>query len=207
MGFFWTIDVLVVALAITWRYLGSYMANVFEGRVRYFAWAERPFYRMLGTSPDQEQTWKRYATSAVIFSGVMVLVGYLLLRLGAGPEQPVEGALGPAEEMHPSLEDGRHVGTQVPPGDPQQDHQDDDGPEEAHLELLGLEHRDAEIDEHHDGDAEQDALGDGHTRSRAQIRASPIRANPMMPSTTRKSAMEPVSAPCSQQVLNGASGV
>ena len=35
MGFFWTIVALVVALGITWRYLGSYMAAVFEGRVRY----------------------------------------------------------------------------------------------------------------------------------------------------------------------------
>ena len=69
MGFFWTIVVLVVALGITWRYLGSYMAAVFEGRVHYLAWAERPFYRLLGTGPDQEQTWKRYAGSLVIFSG------------------------------------------------------------------------------------------------------------------------------------------
>jgi len=98
MGFFWTIAILVVALAITWRFLGSYMADVFEGRVRYLAWAERPFYRMLGTSPDQEQTWKRYAASAVIFSGVMVLVGYLLLRIqGSLPLNPQHfGAVPPA---------------------------------------------------------------------------------------------------------------
>ena len=30
MGFFWTIVVLVILLGITWRYLGSYMAAVFE---------------------------------------------------------------------------------------------------------------------------------------------------------------------------------
>ena len=42
MGFFWTIVVLVVALGITWRYLGSYMAAVFDGRVHFLAWAERP---------------------------------------------------------------------------------------------------------------------------------------------------------------------
>ncbi|HUI05050.1 MAG TPA: potassium-transporting ATPase subunit KdpA [Acidimicrobiales bacterium] len=98
MGYFWTIAVLVVALAITWRFLGSYMADVFEGRVRYLAWAERPFYRMLGTSPDQEQTWKRYAASAVIFSGIMILVGYLLLRIqGSLPINPQHfGAVPPA---------------------------------------------------------------------------------------------------------------
>ena len=64
MDFSWTIVVLVIALGLTWRFLGSYMAAVFEGRVHYLAWAERPFYRLLGTGPDHEQTWKRYAELA-----------------------------------------------------------------------------------------------------------------------------------------------
>ena len=51
MGFALTIITLVVALGITWRYLGSYMAAVFDGRVHYLAWAERPVYRLLGTEP------------------------------------------------------------------------------------------------------------------------------------------------------------
>ena len=55
MGFFWTIVVLIITLGLAWRYLGSYMAAVFDGRVHYLAWAERPFYRLLGTSPDKEQ--------------------------------------------------------------------------------------------------------------------------------------------------------
>ncbi|MDE3203236.1 MAG: potassium-transporting ATPase subunit KdpA [Acidobacteriota bacterium] len=89
MGLFWTIVVLVVALGITWRYLGSYMAGVFEGRVRYLAWAERPFYRVIGTAPEQEQTWKRYAGSLVIFSALFLGFGYLLLRLqGSLPLNP-----------------------------------------------------------------------------------------------------------------------
>src|ERR1039457_6369927 len=89
MGFFWTIVVLVVALGLAWRYLGSYMAAVFDGRVHYLAWAERPFYRLLGTSPEQEQNWKRYAGSTVIFSGTFVAFGYLLLRIqGSLPLNP-----------------------------------------------------------------------------------------------------------------------
>jgi len=98
MGFFWTIVVLVIALGITWRYLGSYMAAVFDGRVHYLAWAERPFYRLLGTSPDKEQTWKRYAGSAIIFSGSFLAIGYLLLRIqGSLPLNPQHfGALPPA---------------------------------------------------------------------------------------------------------------
>jgi K+-transporting ATPase ATPase A chain len=100
MGFFWTIVVLVVALGITWRYLGSYMAAVFDGRVHYLAWLERPFYRLLGTGPEREheQTWKRYAGSLVIFSAAFLAFGYLLLRIqGSLPLNPQHfGAVGPA---------------------------------------------------------------------------------------------------------------
>ena len=100
MGFFWTLLALVVALGITWRYLGSYMAAVFEGRVHYLAWAERPFYRLLRTSPEpeHEQSWKRYAASAVIFSGAFVAFGFLLLRIqGSLPMNPQHlGAVPPA---------------------------------------------------------------------------------------------------------------
>src|SRR5271165_1606313 len=98
MGFTWSIVVLVVALGLAWRYLGSYMAAVFEGRVHYLSWAERPFYRALGTGPDQEQTWKRYAGSLVIFSAAFVAVGYLLMRVqGSLPLNPQHlGAVPPA---------------------------------------------------------------------------------------------------------------
>jgi len=89
MGFTWTIVTLVVALGLTWRYLGSYMAAVFDGRVHFLAWAERPVYRALGTGPDQEQSWKRYATSMVIFSAVAMGVTYLIIRIqGSLPLNP-----------------------------------------------------------------------------------------------------------------------
>ena len=39
MDFAWTIVALVVVLAIAWRFLGSYMAAVFEGRVRWLVWS------------------------------------------------------------------------------------------------------------------------------------------------------------------------
>ena len=98
MNFTWTIVVLVVLLAITWRYLGSYMAAVFDGRVHFFGFAERPIYRMLGTGPDHEQTWKRYASSMVIFSVVSIGVTYLLIRIqGSLPLNPQHlGAVSPA---------------------------------------------------------------------------------------------------------------
>ncbi len=98
MGFTWTIIVLVIALGLTWRYLGSYMEAVFDGRVHFFRWAERPVYRALGTSPEQEQTWKRYAGATIIFSAAFIGVGYLLLRIqGSLPLNPQHfGAVGPA---------------------------------------------------------------------------------------------------------------
>jgi potassium-transporting ATPase potassium-binding subunit len=98
MGFFFTIVTLVIALGLTWRYLGSYMAAVFEGRVHYLAWAERPVYRVLGTSPEQEQTWKRYAGSMVIFSAIAISITYLIIRIqGSLPLDPQHlGAVSPA---------------------------------------------------------------------------------------------------------------
>jgi K+-transporting ATPase ATPase A chain len=89
MGLTWTIVTLVIALAITWRYLGSYMAAVFDGRVRFLAWAEQPVYRLLRTSPEREQTWKRYAGATVIFSAVTVGMTYLIIRIqGSLPLNP-----------------------------------------------------------------------------------------------------------------------
>jgi K+-transporting ATPase ATPase A chain len=98
MGLTWTIVTLVIALGITWRYLGSYMAAVFEGRVHFLGSIERPMYRLLGTSPEQEQNWKRYAGSMVIFSTIAMVVTYVIIRLqGSLPFNPQHfGAVGSA---------------------------------------------------------------------------------------------------------------
>ena len=98
MGFFWTIVVLVVLLALAWRYLGAYMVAVFEGRVTFLGFIERPIYALLGTSPEKEQTWRRYAGSVVVFSGLSFGITYLILRVqGSLPLNPQHfGAVGPA---------------------------------------------------------------------------------------------------------------
>jgi K+-transporting ATPase ATPase A chain len=98
MGFFWTIVVLVIALGLCWRFLGSYMVAVYEGRVHYLGFIERPIYRLLGTSPEKEQTWKRYATSLVVFSGLSIGITYAILRFqGSLPLNPQHlGAVPPA---------------------------------------------------------------------------------------------------------------
>ena len=89
MGFTWTIIALVIALAVTWRYLGSYMAAVFEGRVHFLGWVERPVYRLLKTDPEQEQSWKRYAGAMVVFSAVSIVFTYVIIRIqGSLPLNP-----------------------------------------------------------------------------------------------------------------------
>jgi len=89
MGFFLTLLTLVVLLGVTWRYLGSYMEAVFNGRVHFLGFVEKPIYRLLGTSPSQEQTWKRYAGALVVFSAVSIAFTYVILRIqGSLPLNP-----------------------------------------------------------------------------------------------------------------------
>src|ERR1700728_112219 len=74
------------------------MVSVYEGRIHFLGFIERPIYRLLGTSPDKEQTWRRYAGSVVVFSGLSIGITYLILRLqGSLPLNPQHfGAVGPA---------------------------------------------------------------------------------------------------------------
>ena len=51
MGFTWTIITLVIALGITWRYLGSYMAAVFDGRVHFLGMGRAT--RLPGSARDR----------------------------------------------------------------------------------------------------------------------------------------------------------
>jgi potassium-transporting ATPase potassium-binding subunit len=96
MGYFWTILTLAVALGLSWRYLGAYMVGVFEGRITFLGFIERPIYALLGTGPDREQSWKRYAASVVVFSGLSFAITYAILRLqGSLPLNPQHfGAVG-----------------------------------------------------------------------------------------------------------------
>ena len=104
MGYFFTLLALFVTLGLTWRYLGSYMAAVFDGRVHFLRFLERPIYRVLGTSPSHEQSWKRYAGALIVFSGVSFAFTYAILRLqGSLPLNPQHfGAVGPALSFNTS---------------------------------------------------------------------------------------------------------
>ncbi len=98
MDFLWTIVALAVVLGLAWRFLGSYLAAVYDGRVAYLGWLERPIYRALRVDPEVEQSWQRYAASVVVFSGVAILLTYLVERLqGSLPLDPQHlGAVAPA---------------------------------------------------------------------------------------------------------------
>src|SRR5580693_4925790 len=74
------------------------MVAVFDGRVHFLGFIERPIYALLGTSPEKEQTWRRYAGSVVVFSGLSIGITYLILRVqGSLPLNPQHfGAVGPA---------------------------------------------------------------------------------------------------------------
>jgi K+-transporting ATPase ATPase A chain len=79
------IVVYVIALLILTPLLGSYMARVYEGEqvllARWFGFAERGFYRLLRTSPDEEQDWKGYGTSVLVFSLLFLISLFVLLRV------------------------------------------------------------------------------------------------------------------------------
>jgi K+-transporting ATPase ATPase A chain len=61
------------------------MAKVYNGDSfllsRWFGFAERGFYRLLRTSPDEEQDWKGYGVSVLVFSLAFIVPLYALLRL------------------------------------------------------------------------------------------------------------------------------
>src|SRR5450631_1582405 len=80
---------LVVLTALT-PPLGGYMARVYQGRRVLLsplaAPVERVLYRVLRVAPREEQDWKAYARSMLVFSFASWLVLYLVLRTqGAHP--------------------------------------------------------------------------------------------------------------------------
>jgi K+-transporting ATPase ATPase A chain len=74
---------LVVLTALAYP-LGAYMARVYSGTLRLprlLAAPERGFYRLMGTRVEEEQGWKPYAVTALVFMAVFAVLLYLLQRL------------------------------------------------------------------------------------------------------------------------------
>ena len=74
----------LILLALT-PLLGSYMTRVYEGDgvllAHWFGFAERAFYRLLRTSPEDEQNWREYARSVLWLSILFLIPLYVLLRV------------------------------------------------------------------------------------------------------------------------------
>jgi K+-transporting ATPase ATPase A chain len=76
---------LVILVLIT-KPLGIYLSQVLDQKGK--TWLDKVVkpleqftYKLLGLNPEQEQSWKWYAFSMLIFSGVSVLFTYLILRI------------------------------------------------------------------------------------------------------------------------------
>ncbi|MGH9129147.1 MAG: potassium-transporting ATPase subunit KdpA [Acidimicrobiales bacterium] len=81
MKLFATIAVMVVLVGLIWRYLGSYMVSVYEGRAHWLGFVERPLYRAMRVDPEVEQGWRRYAGAVIGYSVVALALTYAILRL------------------------------------------------------------------------------------------------------------------------------
>ena len=96
------IAVFVLAVGVTIRPLGGYMAWVFSGQCtsnRFLGLFERVFFRVACVDPSSEQNWLNYAVALLIFNlaGMILLFAILILQ-GAMPFNPQH--LGP---MAPDL--------------------------------------------------------------------------------------------------------
>ncbi|MBK9747933.1 MAG: potassium-transporting ATPase subunit KdpA [Chloroflexi bacterium] len=82
----------VVVLLLCVKPLGSYMANVYEGKSalnRIFAPVERGLYRLFGTRADVEMNWKTYALAFLAFNLIGLLIVYVVQRAqGSLPLNP-----------------------------------------------------------------------------------------------------------------------
>jgi K+-transporting ATPase ATPase A chain len=81
----WQLLAFAVLLALLTKPLGSYMADVFEGRStllsRLLVPVERVIYRLCGIDAERQQPWTAYAASCLAFSLVGALLFYAHLRL------------------------------------------------------------------------------------------------------------------------------
>jgi K+-transporting ATPase ATPase A chain len=80
----WTLLALFMAvLLLTVKPLGTYIANVMEGRFKLAGAIERPLYRLCGIRHDEEMGWLSYAFAILLFNLLGVLAVYALQRLQA----------------------------------------------------------------------------------------------------------------------------
>ncbi|WP_301103053.1 potassium-transporting ATPase subunit KdpA [Propionivibrio sp.] len=75
------IGIFLTVLLLTVKPLGTYIANVMEGRFRLAGKIESPVYRLCGIRQDEEMGWLKYAFAILSFNALGVFVVYALQRL------------------------------------------------------------------------------------------------------------------------------
>jgi potassium-transporting ATPase potassium-binding subunit len=79
------VAVYVLLLALVTKYLGIYMARVFQGERTLLSPVlvpvERGIYRLLRIKPSREQNWVAYTSAMLAFSAVGLLLTYLQQRV------------------------------------------------------------------------------------------------------------------------------
>lgn len=79
------IAIVILVLLLLVKPLGTYLYQVFRNEDnrtdKWFSWAEKPIFALIGLKDRKGMTWKGYALSFVITNIILVASGYLILRL------------------------------------------------------------------------------------------------------------------------------
>lgn len=85
LGDLLTLVALAVAILIATPIFGSYIYKVMEGERTLLSPVLRPVeravYRVCGIDETAEQDWRSYLVAVLVFAGVAIVVGYVMLRL------------------------------------------------------------------------------------------------------------------------------
>lgn len=79
------IAIVIMLLALLVKPLGTYLYNVFRNEAnatdKWFSFAERPIFALIGLKDRKGMTWKTYGISFILTNIALVAVGYLILRM------------------------------------------------------------------------------------------------------------------------------
>ncbi|MDQ5947530.1 MAG: potassium-transporting ATPase potassium-binding subunit, partial [Pseudomonadota bacterium] len=81
---YYNLAVYLIILTLLALPLGKYIALVFQNKITYLGWIERPIYKLLATKPDEQQNWRQYALSVMMFNliGIVVLFIWQIAQKG-----------------------------------------------------------------------------------------------------------------------------
>ncbi|PYI51527.1 potassium-transporting ATPase subunit KdpA [Paenibacillus flagellatus] len=78
------IVVVIVLLILSVKPMGTYLYNVFRNEAnvtdKWFAWAEKPIFALIGLKERKGMTWKTYGLGFLLTNIAMAAVGYFILR-------------------------------------------------------------------------------------------------------------------------------